>query len=288
MSHARFALQVNGLTKDFAAAKERPSFRAVDGLSFDVRVGEVVGLLGPNGCGKSTTLKMIAGLTPPSAGAFRVFDEPGMPRALRQRIGYVPEPLPLHRHLTAREMVQFHGRLAGLGGDRLTEQIERVLADVGLTEAADRRVGTFSTGMLRRVALAQALVHEPELLLLDEPTAGVDPAGVADVLQIISAQRQAGRTVVLASHLMGQVETICDRVALLDRGRLLAFDTVAALVGSEGESWVIDGLTEQGRQALKQWVAEQGALALRPSDDGTALQRVFLRKIAPSPPLRSG
>jgi ABC-2 type transport system ATP-binding protein len=270
---------LDGLSRTFRFDWRSAPVTAVDGLTFAISPGEVVGLLGPNGCGKSTTLKLILGLIPPTGGRCWLWGRPVTEPAVRRRIGYLPEPLPLHRHLTGEEMVSLHGRLAGLPRRDLAERVDDVLETVGLKEVRRRRVATYSTGMLRRAGLASALVHRPELLVLDEPMAGVDPSGVEEMVAIIRAQKTAGRTVLLASHLLNQVEDGCDRVILLERGRMLTAGAVHQLAGEESrETWVIDRLPVAEQEALRQWLAWRGRRVHAVERTAARFDGFFLRR----------
>lgn len=209
------AIETRGLRKQFGRTL------AVAGLDLEVGRGEVFGFLGPNGAGKTTAIKMLLGLTPPSAGAARVLGARLGERAARARMGFLPEHFRFHDCLTARELVRIHGRLHGLRGQPLERRVTALLERVDLPDAADRRLAGFSKGMLQRAGLAQALVAEPELLLLDEPTSGLDPLGRVLVRDLIRELRNAGTTVFLNSHLLGEVEATCDRVAFVKRGRVV-------------------------------------------------------------------
>ena len=213
------AIEIRGLVKDFAVGLRGLRLRAVDHVSLVVRPGEVFGLLGPNGSGKSTTIKVLLGLLEPTAGACAVFGVPSGRVEARREVGYLPEAPNFYRFLNGRELVEFYGRMCGLSGPGLAARVAEVVALVGLAGAADRRVGTYSKGMLQRIGLAQALVHDPRLLILDEPTAGVDPVGSAEMAELILSLKARGKTVLITSHLLGQIEELCDRVAILDRGR---------------------------------------------------------------------
>ncbi len=228
------AVELRGLVKDFPIGLRGVKLRAVDKLDLRVEAGQVFGLLGPNGSGKSTTIKIILGLLEPTQGSAAVFGLPPGEIASRVDVGYLPESPNFYRHLTGRELVRFYARICGLGGDSLAARVHEVVTLVGLNEASDRRVGTYSKGMLQRIGLAQALVHDPRLVILDEPTAGVDPIGSAEISELILQLKARGKTVLITSHLLGQIEEICDRVAILDRGRLMLEGAVSELVGAAG------------------------------------------------------
>jgi ABC-2 type transport system ATP-binding protein len=207
-------------------------FAALNGVTFDVRPGELFGLLGPNGAGKTTLLSILAGLTPASAGTVTLFGKPFTPgdRDARKRIGLATQDLAVYPDLTARENLQFFGKLYGMSGADLTSRVNEMLAAVGLSDRADHRAGTFSGGMKRRLNLAVALVHRPQLLLLDEPTTGVDPQSRNHIFERVKAANAAGLTVIYTSHYMEEVQALCPRLAIIDSGRVLARDELTNLL----------------------------------------------------------
>jgi ABC-2 type transport system ATP-binding protein len=209
------AVETTGLRKRFGAKV------AVDDLTLTVRRGEVFGFLGPNGAGKTTSVKMLLGLTRPTSGSARVLGAPIGDRAARGAVGFLPEHFRFQEWLTGREFLSFHGRLHGMRGGRLDARIDELLERVDLTDAADRKLHGYSKGMLQRVGLAQALLNEPALVFLDEPTSGLDPIGRRLVRDCIADLRRAGTSVFLNSHLLGEVELTCDRVAFVKRGRVV-------------------------------------------------------------------
>ncbi len=207
---------------------------ALDGLSLQVRPGEVFGLLGPNGAGKSTTMALLTGLLAPDAGQVSVLGGDPAEPARRARIGLAPQALALYSALSGRENLAFFARLYGLRGARLEQRVDFALDFVRLGERQHDRAGAYSGGMQRRLNLAAAIVHDPELVLLDEPTAGVDPQSRNALFDSVLALKAQGRTVVYTTHYMEEVERLCDRVAIIDRGRVLAVDTVAGLLREHG------------------------------------------------------
>ena len=215
--------------------KRYGSRTAVDGLSLAVRRGEVFGLLGPNGAGKTTTVGLAIGLLVPDEGTVDVAGL-GSPRdpAVRARIGLAPQALALYDALTGQENVAFFGSVYGLSGARLAERVAAAIEFVGLTDRRRDRVATYSGGMKRRLNLAVALVHDPELLLLDEPTVGVDPQSRNLIFENVRHLREAGKTIVYTTHYMEEAERLCDRVGIVDNGRLLALGTVPELVAAHG------------------------------------------------------
>ncbi len=254
--------------------------RAVDHLQLTVAPGQVYGLLGPNGSGKSTTIKLLLGLLEPTAGSCAIFGVPSGRVEARREVGYLPESPYFYRHLSGRELVRFYARMCGMGGASLEARLGEVLALVGLSAAAERRVGTYSKGMLQRIGLAQALVHDPRLLILDEPTAGVDPVGTAAITELILQLKARGKTVLITSHLLGQIEDICDRVAILDRGKLILEGAVAELVGrSDRQALVVEALPEGELAELRAWLAARGRKLEAVETPRNRLDRIFLDRV---------
>jgi ABC-2 type transport system ATP-binding protein len=224
---------------------------AVDRLSLRVRRGEILGLLGPNGAGKTTTVGLVSGLLEPDEGSLLVAGEPPASPRSRARLGVAPQALALYEALTGRENLEFFASLHGLAGERRKERVAAALAFVGLAERADDRASAYSGGMKRRLNLAVAVVHDPEIVVLDEPTVGVDPQSRNLVLDNVLALRARGRTVVYATHYMEEAERLCDRVAIVDRGQALAVDTVEALVAAHGAASVLVVQTAAGESRLE-------------------------------------
>jgi ABC-2 type transport system ATP-binding protein len=223
---------VRGLTKVFKDFWGRHKARAVDNVDFEVRRGEVFGLLGPNGSGKSTTVKLILGLLYPTKGHIEVFGRSPRHVATKSRIGYLPEESYLYRYLNSRETLEFFGNLFELDkGDR-RGRTEQLLEMVGLSQAHLRAVGEFSKGMQRRIGLAQALINDPDLVILDEPTSGLDPIGCREVKDLIMALAKRGKTVILSSHLLSDVEDVCDRVVIYYGGKIQAMGTLKELLAT--------------------------------------------------------
>jgi len=281
------AISIRGLIKDFAVGIGGKKLRAVDHLSLEIGRNEIFGLLGPNGCGKSTTIKVILGLLEPSEGECRIHGESSRKVAARRSVGFLPEAPYFYRYLSGRELVRFYGRICGLGGKTMNERIDAVIELVGMAEAADRRVGTYSKGMLQRIGLAQALVHDPELVILDEPTAGVDPIGSAEIAGIIRRLKAEGKTILVSSHLLAQIEGLCDRVAIMHRGRLVREGRIEDLVGEAGaQSFVVEGLNASGRDALEAAIAAQGGRLRRVEQPKLSLDALFLEEVGRREPAR--
>jgi ABC-2 type transport system ATP-binding protein len=227
---ADVVVSVRGLTKVFKDFWGRPKARAVDNVDFEVRRGEVFGLLGPNGSGKSTTVKMLLGLLHPTRGHIEVFGHSPRHVGTKSLIGYLPEESYLYRFLDSRETLDFFGNLFDLPPAQRRRRTEELLEMVGLSAVRTRVVGEFSKGMQRRIGLAQALINDPELIILDEPTAGLDPIGCREVKDLILTLAGRGKTVLLSSHLLSDVEDVCDRVVIYYGGRIQAMGTLKELL----------------------------------------------------------
>jgi len=227
---AEVVVSVRGLTKVFKDFWNRPKARAVDDVDFEVRQGEVFGLLGPNGSGKSTTVKLILGLLYPTKGHIEVFGHSPRHVPTKARIGYLPEESYLYRYLNSRETLDFFGNLFHLPRGERNSRTEQLLEMVGLGKVQTRVVGEFSKGMQRRIGLAQALINDPDLVILDEPTSGLDPIGCREVKDLILALARRGKTVILSSHLLADVEDVCDRVVIYYGGKIQAMGTLKELL----------------------------------------------------------
>jgi ABC-2 type transport system ATP-binding protein len=227
------------LTKDFAVGFWHPKpRRALDGLTLDIPRGEVFGLLGPNGAGKTTTLKLLLRLLWPTSGRAELLGYPAGDARAHARLGFLPEQPIFYDHLTAEELLTYFAGLFGLAGLAGRASVDHALGRVGLDDADRRRpLRQFSKGMLQRVGLAQALVNDPELVVLDEPMSGLDPLGRRDVREIILRLRDEGRTVLFSSHILSDAEAVCSRVGILSRGRLVACGAVAELTATAGRGW---------------------------------------------------
>ncbi len=225
-------IQIKGLRKTYADFWGRARVEALHGLDLEIEEGEIFGLLGPNGSGKTTTIKLLLGLLHPSAGdAFMFGQDPGNQDAKR-RVGYLPEETYLYKFLNAEETLSFYGKLFGLDKQTLQQRTDQLIEQVGLGHARKRRLGEYSKGMARRLGLAQALINDPDLVILDEPTSGLDPIGTAEVKDLIVSLKERGKTVLLCSHLLADVEDVCDRLAIVHNGHLKACGRVDELLTS--------------------------------------------------------
>src|ERR1700733_7501334 len=231
------AISIQNLTKIYPIPFRREKVTAVQDLSLSVEPGQVYGLLGPNGSGQSTTIKL--GLVSPTSGKTEIFGRDSTTVESREDVGFLPENPYFYKYLTGEETLQFYGKLCGLNAARRRERSKELLKLVGLEKAADRRLGGYSKGMLQRIGLAQAMIQEPRLLVLDEPTAGVDPAGSREIRDLILNFKARGITVMLCSHLLGQVQEICDRVGILNHGALIREGTLDELISIENQTELI-------------------------------------------------
>jgi ABC-2 type transport system ATP-binding protein len=225
-------VKVEGLAKTYRKPFTGRKVEAVRGISFEVMRGEIFGFLGPNGAGKTTTIKMLTGLIAPTRGEGHIFGEKAPSPVAMARVGFLPENPYVYPYLTPREFVALCGRLSGVSGKKLERRVAHVIERVGIGYAIDRAVRALSKGMLQRVGLAAALVHEPELLILDEPMSGLDPVGRKEVRDLIVEEKRMGRTVFFSSHILSDVEMLCDRVCILRKGEVVVAGAIRDLLGS--------------------------------------------------------
>jgi len=280
MAETTPAVEIRDLVKDFKTSFRRQPLRAVDGVSIRIMPGEVYGLIGPNGSGKSTTMKALLGLVAPTSGNCSIFGKDSMKVDSRQDVGFLPENPYFYKHLTGSETLRFYGKLCGLGGKALEERVLELLALVDLEGAKDRRIGGYSKGMLQRIGLAQALVQEPRLVILDEPTAGVDPIGSRQIRDLIFKLRERGITVFLCSHLLEQVQEVCDKVGIIFRGKMVREGQLEDLIAIEDQTEIIlkDATPELIAQITALAEQHKGASIVRTGKPRTTLERLFLRE----------
>ena len=274
------AICIQNLTKDFAVGMRGKKLRAVDDLCLEVGDNEIFGLLGPNGSGKSTTIKIILGLIEASKGTCEIYGRPSKLVDARRSVGFLPEAPYFYRYLTGRELVRYYARICMVSRVKIDSAVDSVIKLVGMTDAADRRVGTYSKGMLQRIGLAQSLVHDPQLVILDEPTAGVDPLGSTAIAEIVRELKRRGKTVLLSSHLLAQIEGLCDRVAILHRGKLVREGRIDDLVEEkDAESLVVQGLSAEGRAVVEAEIKAQGGRLARVEKPRLSLDAYFLKEV---------
>ena len=271
------AISIQNLTKLYPIPFKREKVTAVKDLSLTVEPGQVYGLLGPNGSGKSTTMKIVLGLVSPTAGKTEIFGRDSTTVESREDVGFLPENPYFYKFLTGAETMAFFGKLCGLSGARLRERTKELLALVGLENAADRRLGGYSKGMLQRIGLAQAMVQEPRLLVLDEPTAGVDPAGSREIRDLILDFKKRGITVLLCSHLLGQVQEICDRIGILHQGVLVREGRLADLISIENQTeLILENATPELLAEIQAAVGRSNGRVVEQRQPQTTLERYFL------------
>jgi ABC-2 type transport system ATP-binding protein len=271
------AIAVRGLTKIFRVPFHRQPLFAVRDLDLHIQSGEVYGLLGPNGSGKSTTLKIILGLISPTRGKTEIFGRDSGLVESREAVGFLPENPYFYKYLTGEETLRFFGKLCGLRGNRLEKRIDELLDLVGLTNARRRRLGIYSKGMLQRIGLAQALINYPKLVVLDEPTAGVDPAGSRDIRNLIVDLKGRGITVLLSSHLLAQAQEICDRVGILANGVLVCEGKLQDLIAIENQSeLVFENVSDTLVKEIEALAKQSDAKLIERRTSTTTLERLFL------------
>ena len=280
-----FAVETIGLTKRYPLTWKRKVLVALDKLDLQVKPGEVFGLLGPNGSGKSTTLKLLLGLIVPSEGEARVFGLPPESLDARRRVGFLPENPYFYGFLTGDETLRFYGRICGVTGAKLEKRIEELIDLVGLQNGRERPLRSYSKGMLQRIGLAQVMIHDPDLLFLDEPTAGVDPLGSALIRDLILRLKKMGKTVIFSSHLLEQVQEVADRVAIFSLGKKVLEGSMESLL-TEGHSTQINvpaELSEEQRQRLRKALVDAGINiagdAIRFTQPHLSLEQLYLRTV---------
>jgi ABC-2 type transport system ATP-binding protein len=285
-------LRVTGLAKTYRKPFTRALVTAVQGVTFEVLAGEIFGFLGPNGAGKTTTIKMLMGLIAPTGGTMEIFGGRAPSPATRARVGFLPENPYVYPYLSPREFVALCGRLSGLGGAALRDRTARIINRVGIGHAIDRAVRTLSKGMLQRVALAAALVHDPELLVLDEPMSGLDPVGRKEVRDLILEEKRAGRTVFFSSHILSDVEMLCDRVCILRKGEVVLAGALRDLLsaGQRHSEVTVGGASKPLRDALARIASatrEVGDLLVMEVEGDSAVRDVVERALADGARLES-
>jgi ABC-2 type transport system ATP-binding protein len=255
-----YAIETLSLTKIFSDWWGRAKVYAVDDLNLQVRQNEVFGLLGPNGSGKTTTIKMLLGLLHPTKGKALVLGGEGTDPKINSRIGFLPEESYLYRYLNARETLDFYGRIFGLPSELRKMRVEALLDMVGLKAVANRSVGTYSKGMARRIGLAQALINDPELLILDEPTTGLDPIGTRQIKDLILKLARRGKTILLCSHLLADVEDVCDRIAILYGGKIQTQGQVRELLQQTNKIQITtDAVSDTTVKKIEQLIEDENA-----------------------------
>lgn len=276
------AVHIENLHKQFLTPWGRPGVYALKGVSLNIREGDIYGLIGPNGSGKSTLMKALLGLLKPTEGKCEIFGISSTDADSRENVGFLPENPYFYKFLTGRETLAFYGKLCGLRGRELKANIEEMLDLVDLKDAGNRRVGGYSKGMLQRIGLAQALIQNPRLVILDEPTAGVDPIGSRAIRDIILNLKERGKTVFLCSHLLEQVQEVCDQVGIIFQGLMIAEGTVDELTGDADKTEIIlENCSPDLLSKIRSLVGqdEDGVKWLSDGHSRNSLEDVFLESV---------
>ena len=271
---ASAAIEAIDLGKSYRTGWFRRRFDALRGLTLRVERGEIFGLLGPNGAGKTTLIKILLGIVRRSAGSASLLGRPAGDRQSRLRVGYLPENLRIGTHHTARTAMDFYGQLSGLSRRQILAKRDGLLDAVGLADRSNESIKRFSKGMLQRLGLAQALLHDPELLILDEPTDGLDPVGRSQVRNLLASLKEQGKTVFVNSHILQEVELICDRVAILDRGNLRAVGTVDEIAPQQVSGIDVDLLLAGEPASIQRAVGDRCGQAWGPANEQEAELRM--------------
>lgn len=279
----QLVIETRNLSKIYRDFWGRQKVRALKSLDIDVRQGEVFGLLGPNGSGKTTTIKLLLGLLFPSSGEALVFGQDAANVSKNERIGFLPEESYLYRFLTAEETLDFYGRLFDMPARLRRQRVDELIHMVGLDWARRRQLKEYSKGMTRRIGLAQALINDPDLIILDEPTTGLDPIGTREMKDLILKLKQDGKTVLMCSHLLADVQDVCDRIAILHQGELKELGRVDSLLKVADVTQIrTTNLPESARDEIQQIVARHGAKTLAIENPRTTLEELFLNIVKDS------
>lgn len=274
------AVEISNLSKTFRDFFGRRRVQALDGLSLNVNAGEVFGLLGPNGSGKSTTFKIAVGLLRPSSGGVTIAGAKPGSLAARKATGFLPEDSTLLPFLTALETLKLHGALAGLTSKQAADKAHELLERLSLKDAARRRVKGFSKGMQRRLGIACVLIADPDVFILDEPTSGLDPLGAVQVKELIGELRKQGKAILISSHLLGELENVCDRVAFLSKGRLLSEGTLEELLREKDVHELrLSPPTPEAIRALEELAREKGLNVLSSRAPMRTLEAFYLQML---------
>jgi ABC-2 type transport system ATP-binding protein len=284
------AVHVENLTKVYKDFWGRPKVTALDDLNLTINRGEVFGLLGPNGSGKSTTIKLLLGLIFPTKGRAWVLGEPAGSTAINERIGFLPEESYLYRFLNGEETLRFYGKLFKIPRKDLNRRVPELLDTVGLdAKARKRKLREYSKGMARRIGLAQALINNPDLILLDEPTTGLDPIGTREMKDLILSLKEQGKTVLLCSHLLADVQDVCDRITILFGGKMQTLGEVRDLLQVKDVTQIqTRGLTEQQVAEVRQFMSRMGVQDATITHPTTTLEDLFVRVVRDNTPGGNG
>jgi ABC-2 type transport system ATP-binding protein len=306
------AIRTENLGKTYGAGRNGKETAAVQALNLEVREGEIFGFLGPNGAGKTSTIHLLLNLIRPTSGTAYLFDRPVTETEIHHRLGYLPESVNLHDYYTGRKLLDFYAALCGVPADSRSARVNELLKLLNLEEAAEKRVSKYSKGMAQRIGFAQAMLHDPDLLILDEPTASLDPVGRKEFRDILLELKRRGKTVFISSHILSEVETVCDRVAILQNGELKRIGTLQELSANKRTKLVVKGLSapvmealatttaevtlvqglatiscpdEALRQTVEQLLRQHGVEIVRTESETQSLEEIFFATITPPPKL---
>ena len=283
-------VQIQNLTKVYKDFWGRDKVRALDDLNLTIHRGEVFGLLGPNGSGKSTTIKLLLGLIFPTAGSATILGKPAGSTAINEKIGFLPEESYLYRFLNAEETLKFYGRLFKIPGRELKRRVPELLDVVGLdARARKRKLREYSKGMARRIGVAQALINDPDLILLDEPTTGLDPIGTREMKDLVLSLKKQGKTVLLCSHLLSDVQDVCDRITILFKGKMMTLGHVRDLLQVRDVTQVeVQGMSDAQVTDLRGYLSSQGVNNATITHPTTSLEDLFMRVVRENSPGGNG
>ena len=283
VSGSDVVVETKNLTKIYRDFWGRQKVRALKALDLEIRRGEVFGLLGPNGSGKTTTIKLLLGLLFPTSGEVNVLGKPATDVEKNEKLGYLPEESYLYRFLNAEETLDFYGRLFNISGAVRRQRVAQLINMVGLESAKRRQLREYSKGMTRRIGLAQALINDPELILLDEPTSGLDPIGTKNMKDLILELKSQGKTVIMSSHLLADVQDVCDRIGILYQGELKELGRVEDLLKISTQTEIrAEGLSEDAKKRIEKIVEEDKSKLVFSGHPTTTLEELFLSIIAES------
>ncbi len=280
MSQTENVIEIRNLSKVYRDFWGRKKVQALKSLSLEVHKGEIFGLLGPNGSGKTTTMKLLLGLLFPTTGDVSIFGQPASNVEKNERIGYLPEESYLYRFLNAEETLDFYGRLFNMPADVRRKRRDELIEQVGITHARKRQLKEYSKGMTRRIGLAQALINDPDLVLLDEPTSGLDPIGTRDMKDMILKLRDQGKTVVMCSHLLADVQDVCDRIAILYGGELKVMGRVEDLLKSKDQDQILTSpLSPEALKDVEAVLKKHNSELISADRPTTTLEELFLKTV---------
>jgi ABC-2 type transport system ATP-binding protein len=283
VSGPQIIVETKNLTKIYRDFWGRQKVRALKALDLQIHKGEVFGLLGPNGSGKTTTIKLLLGLLFPTSGEISILGKTASDVVKNEKIGYLPEESYLYRFLNAEETLDFYGRLFKMSGPVRRQRVAQLINMVGLESAKKRPLREYSKGMTRRIGLAQALINDPDLILLDEPTSGLDPIGTKNMKDLILELREQGKTIIMSSHLLADVQDVCDRVGILYQGELKELGRVSDLLQVSNQTeFRAENLSEDAKKRIEQMIADDGATLTFSGHPTTTLEDLFLNIIKES------